>query len=151
MSVTTNREQAQADATTARAGGVQTEPAAASTGSLVQHAVDKGSQLIADEIQLAKQEIKESVRAGVVAMIAGAVAVFGLVAFFVMAVVTVIIAVNLHWAAALGFTLLFLAVAAIGAAVAIRRLKGISPLRQTAETLKEDVAWAKQQLTRDAK
>lgn len=148
MSVTTNQEHTESAAAIDDAGSVRTE---ASTGSLVQHAVEKGSQLISDEIQLAKQEIKESVRAGVVALIAGAVAVFGVVAFFVMAIVTVILAVNLHWAAALGFTLLFLAVAAAAATLAMQRLKSISPLRQTTETLKEDVAWAKQQLTRDAK
>lgn len=41
--------------------------------------------------------------------------------------------------------------AAAGAAFAVSRLRRISPLRQTAETLKEDMEWAKQQLTRDAR
>lgn len=125
--------------------------AADSTGGLVQQAVDQGSRLIAAEVQLAKQEIQESVRAGVVALLAGAVAVFAAIAFFVMAVVTIVVAVSLHWAAALGFAVAFLVVAAVGAMVAVGRLKRISPLRQTTETLKEDVAWVKQQLTRGAK
>jgi predicted membrane metal-binding protein len=57
----------------------------------------------------------------------------------------------LHWAAALGFAVLFLAVAAGGGMIAMQRLKRLSPLRQTADTIKEDVAWAKQQLTHGAK
>ena len=122
-----------------------------STGGLMQQAVEQGSRLIAAEVRLAKQEIRETVQSGVVALIAGAVAVFGLIAFLVMAVVTIVVAVSLHWAAALGFAVLFLAIAALGGVTAVSRLKRISPLRQTAETIKEDVAWAKQQLTHDAK
>lgn len=122
-----------------------------STGGLVQQAVDQGSRLIAAEVRLAKQEIGESLRAGVVALLAGTIAVFGLIAFLVMAVVTVVVAVSLHWAAALGFALAFLAIAAAGGVVAAGRLKRIRPLRQTTETLKEDVGWVKQQLTRDGR
>jgi len=117
----------------------------------VQQAVDKGSRLIAAQVQLARQEIAESIKAGVTALIFGAVAVFGAIAFFVMAVVTVIIATSLHWAAALGFAILFLVIAIVGALIAIRRLQRISPLRQTTETMKENVEWAKQQLTHGAK
>lgn len=125
------------------------DASSASSTQLLQDAVDKGSRLVSAEIQLAKQEVAESVRAGVTALLAGAVAVFAAVAFFVMAVVTVIIATSLHWAAALGFAVLFLAIAVGGAVVAMGRFKRISPLRQTIETVKEDVAWAKQQLTPD--
>lgn len=117
-----------------------------STGSLVQDAVDQASRMVTAEIQLAKQEVAESIRAGVVAVVAGGVAVFGLIAFAVMAVVTVITAVSLPWAASLGFAVLFLAVAICGGLFAVSRVKRISPLRQTVETVKEDVAWAKQQL-----
>jgi uncharacterized membrane protein YqjE len=119
-----------------------------STPKLVQQAVDRAGHLIAAEIRLAKQELGESMRAGITALIAAAVAVFGTIAFFVMAVVTVTIAVNLHWAASLGFALLFLAIAIAGGLIAVQRLRRIRPLRQTAETVQEDVAWAKQQLTR---
>jgi len=106
---------------------------------------------VASEIQLAKQEIGESLRAAVTALIGGVVAVFGVIAFLVMAIVTVVTAVSLHWVAALGFAVLFLVIAGGGALVAIRHAKRISPLRQTVQTLKEDVEWAKQQLTHDTK
>jgi uncharacterized membrane protein YqjE len=118
-----------------------------STVALVRDAVDKGSELIADEVRLAKQEIAETVRGGVTALIGGAVAALGLIAFLVLAIVTVITAVSLHWAAALGFAVLFLVIAVAAAMVALRQLKRMSPLRQTTETIKEDVRWAKQQLT----
>ena len=122
-----------------------------STPSLMQQAVEKGSRLVAAEVQLAKQEIAETVRAGVIALLAGLVAIFGVIAFMVTAVVTVILAVSLHWAAALGFAVLFLLVAVAGGARTVHALKRMRPLRQTVDTVKEDVEWAKQQLTRDAK
>jgi len=130
---------------------VESDGADASTGSLVQQAVEQGSRMIAAEIQLAKQEVGESVRAGLLALLGGVVAIFGVIAFLVMAIVTVIAAVTLHWAASLGFALFFLAVAVAGALFAVQRLKRISPLRQTIETVKEDVTWAKQQLKPGAK
>jgi hypothetical protein len=58
-----------------------------------------------------------------------------------------VIAVPAHWVAALACAGGFLVIAIVAAAVAVSRVKRISPLRQTVQTLKEDVEWAKQQLT----
>jgi len=121
------------------------------TGGLIQNAVEKASHLVASEILLAKQEIGESLRAAVTALIAGVVAVFGVIAFLVMAIVTVVTAASLHWVAALGVAALFLVIAGGGTLVAIRHAKRISPMRQTVQTLKEDVEWAKQQMTHETK
>ncbi len=133
---------------TTTTGEVELHGAASeSTAGLVQQAVEKAGGLVAAEIQLAKQEITGSLRAAVMALVGGAVAVFAVIAFLVLAIVTVITAVSLHWAAALGFAVLFLIIAAAGALFALRQVKQISPLRQTVQTLKEDVEWAKQQLT----
>ena len=121
------------------------------TGGLMQQAIEKASHLVTSEIQLAKQEIGESLRAAVTALIGGVVAAFGLIAFLVMAIVTVVTAVSLHWVATLGFAVVFLIIAVGGGLVAVRRLKRISLLRQTVQTLKEDVEWAKQQMTPDTK
>ena len=118
-----------------------------STPTLLRDAVDKGSELITQEIRLAKQEIGATVRAGVVTVIGGAVAAFALIAFLILAMVTVITAVPLPWAAALGFSLLFLAIAVAAGMFALRQAGAMSPLRETTETIKEDVQWAKQQLT----
>jgi uncharacterized membrane protein YqjE len=122
-----------------------------STRDLVTEAVEQAGRLVQKEIELAKRETAESLRAAVLALVGGAVAVFGVIAFLVMAIVTVVTAVAPHWAAALGFSVLFLAIAGGGGAFAIGRARRISPLRQTTQTIKEDVEWAKQQLTRDAR
>jgi uncharacterized membrane protein YqjE len=131
--------------------GSATQPAPASTKALIAEAVDQAGRLVQKEIELAKRETADSIRAGVGALIGGVVAVFGVIAFLVMAIVTVVTAVAPHWAAALGFSVLFLALAAGGAVFAIGRARRISPLQQTTETIKEDVEWAKRQLTRDAR
>jgi uncharacterized membrane protein YqjE len=122
-----------------------------STRGLVAEAVEQAGRLVQKEIELARRETAESLRAAVGAAVFGAVAVFGVMAFLVMAVVTVVVAVAPHWAAALGFAVLFLAVAAAGGVMAMGRARRISPLQQTAQTIKEDVEWAKRQLTRDAR
>jgi uncharacterized membrane protein YqjE len=123
----------------------------ASTPALLEQALQRGSELVAAEVRLAKQEVTESISAAVKAVLGGALALFAGIAFVVMGIVTVILAVQPHWGAALGFTILFLLIAVAGAVFAITRLRRISPLRQTAETIKEDVEWAKRQLTRDAR
>jgi uncharacterized membrane protein YqjE len=125
-------------------------PAGTSTRGLVAEAVEQAGKLVQKEIELARRETAESLRAAVGAALFGAVAVFGAIAFLVMAVVTVVVAVAPHWAVALGFAVLFLAVAAAGGVLALARARRISPLQQTVETVKEDVEWAKRQLTRDA-
>jgi uncharacterized membrane protein YqjE len=122
-------------------------PSQPSTIALLRDAVDKGSDLITQEIRLAKQEIAATVRAGVATVIGGAIAAFSLIAFLILAIVTIVIAVPLPWAAALGFAVLFLAIAVAAAMFALRQAGGLRPLRQTADTIKEDVLWAKQQLT----
>lgn len=130
--------------------GLRTE-GSQSTPELVRDAVDRGSRLIQSEIQLAKAEVAGSLKAAVLAAAGAATAAFALVAFLAMAITAVVIAVDNHWAAALGFAVLFLVIAGCGAAFAVSRIRAISPLRQTVETVKEDVTWAKQQLTRDAR
>jgi uncharacterized membrane protein YqjE len=121
------------------------------TGGLIHNAITEAGRLVTAEVQLAKQEITESLHAAVTALVTGTVAIFGIIAFLVMAIVALVIAVPLHWVAALACAGVFLIIAVIGAVVAISRLKRISPLRQTVQTLKEDVEWAKQQLTLDEK
>jgi uncharacterized membrane protein YqjE len=121
------------------------------TGGLIHRAIAQASQLVTAEIQLAKQELGESLHAAVMAVITGTVAIFGLIAFLVMAIVALVVAVPLHWVAALACAGVFLIIAIVGATVAMSRLKRISPLRQTVQTLKEDVEWAKQQLTPEEK
>jgi uncharacterized membrane protein YqjE len=121
------------------------------TGGLIHNAINEATHLVTAEIQLAKQELSESLHAAVTAVITGAVAIFGLIAFLIMAIVALVTAVPLHWVAALACAGVFLIIAVVGALMALSRLKRISPLRQTVQTLKEDVEWAKQQLTPEEK
>lgn len=123
----------------------------AGTGGLVHTAIGEASRLVTAEIQLAKQEIAASLRAAVMAVVTGALAVFAVIAFLIMSIVALVVAVPLHWVAALACACVFLVIAIVGAGIALGRVKRISPLRQTVQTLKEDVEWAKQQLTLDEK
>jgi uncharacterized membrane protein YqjE len=121
------------------------------SSGLIHEAITEASRLVGAEIQLAKQEVAESLRAAVVALVTGSLAIFGLIAFLVMAVVTLVVAVPLHWVAALACAAVFLLIAVVGAVVAVGRVKRITPLRQTVQTLKEDVEWAKLQMTLEKK
>ncbi|HEY6468961.1 MAG TPA: phage holin family protein [Candidatus Dormibacteraeota bacterium] len=121
------------------------------TGGLIQRAITEASHLITAEIQLAKQEIAQTLRAAVMAFVTGALAAFGLIAFLIMGIVTLVVAIPLHWVAALACAIVFLIIAIAGASIALGRVKRLSPLRQTIQTIKEDVEWAKQQMTLEEK
>lgn len=109
------------------------------------------SKLVRDEVELAKVEINQTVEtARTAGMSFGAAGLLGLMAF-----------VMLSFAAAWGLAevvpegVAFLIVggaygviALILAVVGRQRLKAVKPVpEQTVETLKEDVAWAKQQMS----
>jgi len=136
------------DLTTA---GQSTISGDASLGELIGRMSSDLSTLVHKEIELAKVEIKEEVgKAGKGAGMIGGTAVAGLLALLLIS-----------FAAAWGLAevmpngLAFLIVGIIYAIVAgvlfvagRNELKNVRPVpEQTAETLKEDVRWAKQQLS----
>jgi uncharacterized membrane protein YqjE len=123
----------------------------ASLGDLFSRLTEDLSKLVRDEVELAKVEINATVGEARTAGISlGAAGLLGLMAF-----------VMLSFAAAWGLTELvpegvaFLIVGAVYGLVALalaalgrQRLKAVKPVpEQTVETLKEDVAWAKQQMS----
>jgi uncharacterized membrane protein YqjE len=123
----------------------------ASLGDLFSRLTADLSKLVRDEVELAKVEINQSVQSARTAgMSFGAAGVLGLLALLM-----------LSFAAAWGLAevvdtgLAFLIVgAAYGVAAAVlamigkQRLQTAKPVpEQTVETLKEDVAWAKQQMS----
>lgn len=123
----------------------------ASLGDLFSRLTADLSKLVRSEVELAKVEIKESVDAARTAGISvGVAGVLGLMAF-----------VMLSFAAAWGLSELvpegvaFLIVGGAYGLVALallalgrQRLKAVKPVpEQTVETVKEDVAWAKQQMS----
>jgi uncharacterized membrane protein YqjE len=124
---------------------------AQSLGELFSRLTADLSKLVRDEVELAKVEINETVENVKTAGVSiGAAGVLGIMAF-----------VMLSFAAAWGLAevvpagVAFLIVGAAYGLVALalvavgrQRLKAAKPVpEQTVETLKEDVAWAKQQMS----
>jgi uncharacterized membrane protein YqjE len=122
-----------------------------SMGELLGDLSSQTTELIRDEIQLAKVELTEKAReAGVgAAILAGA----ALVALLAMGALTAFLILVLgeampHWAAALVIFALYAAAATSLAFWGRNRLRQAgSPVPETTvQTLKEDVRWAKRQL-----
>jgi len=122
-----------------------------SLGDLFSRLTTDLSKLMHDEIELAKVELKETAKeAGTAGASLGAAGVFGLMSFLL-----------LSFAAAWGLAEVlpegvgFLIVGGAYGIVALallgfgrQRLKAVRPVpEQTVETLKEDVAWARQQMS----
>jgi uncharacterized membrane protein YqjE len=122
-----------------------------SLGELFSRLTADLSKLVRDEVELAKVELTGTVQEMRTAgMSIGAAGLFGVMAFLL-----------LSFAAAWGLAevvpegVAFLIVGAVYGAVALalaaigrQRLKAVKPVpEQTVETLKEDVAWAKQQVS----
>lgn len=123
----------------------------ASLGDLFSRLTADLSKLVRDEVELAKVEINQTVTAARTAGISiGVAGVLGLMAF-----------VLLSFAAAWGLSevvpegVAFLIVGGAYGLVALallalgrQRMKSVKPVpEQTVETVKEDVAWAKQQMS----
>lgn len=119
----------------------------ASVGELVSDVAADFSTLIRQEIELAKAEIKEeATKAGKgVGMLGGA----GLAGYFALLFASVALMYLINLVVPLGWAALIVAAiwglaAAVLAASGRKKLKTVSPApTQTAETLKEDVQWAK--------
>jgi uncharacterized membrane protein YqjE len=122
-----------------------------SLGDLFSRLTADLSKLMHDEVELAKVEMKETAKeAGAAGASLGVAGVFGLLSLLL-----------LSFAAAWGLAEVvpegvgFLIVGAVYGVVALallafgrQRLKTVNPVpEQTVETLKEDVAWAKQQMS----
>jgi uncharacterized membrane protein YqjE len=139
--------------------GAQATPSPPSAGdgdrgtrSLLGSIVADLSTLITKQIELAKQEIGELVSAR--AQGVGGFAVAGVLALFVVGFLGMTIAEALdlvmpRWAAMLTVAGLFGILAAIAVVVARARIRSAASSPElTRASLKEDVEWAKRQLTR---
>lgn len=122
-----------------------------SVGSLLKQISTDSTHLIQQEIALAKLELRQSVsavgkaasRLGVAAGLAlpGALA---LVAFLVIGLGDLMS--GNYWASALIVGVVFVALAAIVARRAMANLKGTLGVPETLGTLRDDAAWAKQEV-----
>ena len=124
---------------------------AQSLGDLFSRLTADLSKLVRDEVELAKVEINETVENVKTAGVSiGAAGVLGLMAFVLLSFAA---AWGLAEVVATGVAFLIVGgayglVALVLIAVGRSRLKAAKPVpEQTVETLKEDVAWAKQQMS----
>ncbi len=117
-------------------------------GELLRELGDEISTLVRQEIALAKVEIAEKSRPAVAsAGMFGGTALFGLGAFgaFTACLIAAIALAVPVWASALIVTVVYGAVAGILAMTGKKKLQEAAPLvpEQTAQTVREDIEWAK--------
>ena len=123
----------------------------ASLGELFSQLTADLSKLVRDEVALARVEINQTVRNARTAGISiGAAGLLGLMAFVMLSFAAAwglaeVVAVGVAFLIVGGaYGLVALALVAFGR----QRLKAAKPVpEQTVDTLKEDVAWAKQQMS----
>ena len=117
-------------------------------GELLRELGDEISTLVRQEIALAKVEIAEKVKPAAVSVgMFGGTALFALGAFgalttFLIALIALVLPV---WAAALIVTAVYGIVAGVLAMTGKKKFQEATPLipEQTAQTVKEDIEWAK--------
>jgi hypothetical protein len=121
------------------------------TGDLLRSIAMDLSMLVTKQFELAKQELAAMASARAKAAgVFGAAAVLGLfvVGFLGLAGAEALALVLPRWAAMLIVAVAFLLIAGIAILVARQSMRSPAKPELTQESLKEDVAWAKQQLKR---
>ena len=117
-----------------------------SAGQLMKEVTEDLSLLIRKEIELAKQELSESIgtkiKGAVLVAIAAVMGFFALI-FALFAIRDGIALVVPEWAADLITTAILLAFGAIGILIAKKKLATPVSAEMTKLTIKEDVEWAK--------
>jgi membrane protein len=130
-------------------GNGQRAPQARSTPGLIMSIAGDTSALVRKEMELARQEMVESVTARIKSVVSLAVAgVLGLfaVGWLASTLATALDGVLVPWASRLIVAGIFLLLA--GVAIVLGRGKKKGPLEETKRTIKEDMEWARAQLKR---
>jgi len=123
-----------------------------SLGDLFSDLSRETTTLVRQEVQLAKAELTQSATEaarGIGMLVAGGAVAYAGLLFLLLAIVFGLIEVGLDaWLSAL---VVGLVVVAIGAVLVLRARESLKPAnlapQKTVETLKEDAAWAKEQIT----
>lgn len=113
---------------------------------LTREVAESLSRLVRKEVELAREETMEIVRAKVIALAFSAVTlavVLFIVPFALLTVVEVLAIWLPRWAASLVVTLLMVAVGIVAALAARRFFKSKMLPEQSIESIKEDVRWAR--------
>jgi uncharacterized membrane protein YqjE len=120
------------------------------TGELIKQLSEQTSELVRQEVNLAKAELAEKGRqAGVGAGIFGVAGLIGATAFFALtAALIALLSEGMDtWLAALIVAVVYAVIAGVGAMLGKTRIKQATPPapEQTIDSVKEDVQWAKTQ------
>ena len=123
-----------------------------SLGDLFSDLSRETTTLVRQEVQLAKAELTQSATEaarGIGMLVAGGAVAYAGLLFLLLAIVFGLIEAG--WDAWLSALVVGLVVVAIGAILALRARESLKPAnlapQKTVETLKEDAAWAKEQIT----
>jgi hypothetical protein len=123
-----------------------------SLGDLFSDLSRETTTLVRQEVQLAKAELTQSATEaarGVGMLVAGGAVAYAGLLFLLLAIVFGLIEAG--WDAWLAALVVGLVVVAIGAVLVLRARESLKPAnlapQKTVETLKEDAAWAKEQIT----
>jgi hypothetical protein len=123
-----------------------------SLGDLFSDLSRETTTLVRQEVQLAKAELKQSATEaarGIGMLVAGGAVAYAGLLFLLLAIVFGLIEAG--WDAWLSALIVGLVVVTIGAVLVLRARESLKPAnlapQKTVETLKEDAAWAKEQIT----
>lgn len=123
-----------------------------SLGDLFSELSRETTTLVRQEVQLAKAELTQSATEaarGIGMLVAGGAVAYAGLFFLLLAIVFGLIEAG--WDAWLSSLVVGLVVVAIGAILVLRARESLKPAnlapQKTVETLKEDAAWAKEQIT----
>ena len=123
-----------------------------SLGDLFSDLSRETTTLVRQEVQLAKAELTKSATEaarGIGMLVAGGAVAYAGLLFLLLAIVFGLIEAG--WDAWLSALVVGLVVVAIGAILVLRARESLKPAnlapQKTVETLKEDAAWAKEQIT----
>jgi hypothetical protein len=123
-----------------------------SLGDLFSDLSRETTTLVRQEVQLAKAELTQSATEaarGIGMLVAGGAVAYAGLLFLLLAIVFGLIEAG--WDAWLSALVVGLVVVAVGAILVLRARESLKPAnlapQKTVETLKEDAAWAKEQIT----
>jgi len=101
--------------------------------------------LLRSEIRFARAKVRERVQSSGVLLVAGVVGSLLSAFFLLLSILYALRTLMPLWAAALCIAAATALIATIALTVGMRRLKGMQPSRRTAESVKENVQWARVQ------
>jgi uncharacterized membrane protein YqjE len=115
--------------------------------TVLQDIIANVQDIVRSEVRLAKTEVREELtkaRSAGLLLGIGAMATIFSVLFLLLASVYALSRVLPHWAAALIVAIAIAVVAGVTLAAGLKQFKTVQPAPKTAESLKENVQWAKQ-------